>query len=258
MWTNEAGGLTFRAGDRFVKWTPVGNGIDLAAEAVRLRWAVDYTPVPRVLDSGEDDEGTWLVTSPLRGRNAIARRWLANPAAAVAAIGAGLRAFHDALPVAACPFPWSAEDRIVSVERRLGAAEAASVTAPPPIGRLVACHGDTCPPNTILTDDGQLSGHVDLGQLGIADRWADLAVATWSATWNYGPGWEDALLDAYGIAPDPAAPSTTAACGTSADPTRHRTGLHKRHKVRVCAGQFPKISGRPGLACRTARRRRRR
>jgi kanamycin kinase len=37
----------------------------------------------------------------------------------------------------------------------------------------------------------------------VADRWADLAVATWSAEWNYGPGWEDHLLTAYGVAPDP-------------------------------------------------------
>ena len=32
---------------------------------------------------------------------------------------------------------------------------------------------------------------------------ADLAVATWSADWNYGPGWDRLLLDAYGIRPDP-------------------------------------------------------
>jgi kanamycin kinase len=37
----------------------------------------------------------------------------------------------------------------------------------------------------------------------VADRWADLAVATWSLGWNYGPGWDATLLDAYGVAPDP-------------------------------------------------------
>ncbi|MCP5026589.1 MAG: aminoglycoside 3'-phosphotransferase, partial [Actinomycetia bacterium] len=46
-------------------------------------------------------------------------------------------------------------------------------------------------------------GHVDLGSLGVADRWADLAIATWSTVWNYGPGWEDVLLEAYGIDSDP-------------------------------------------------------
>jgi kanamycin kinase len=74
----------------------------------------------------------------------------------------------------------------------------------PPEDQLVVCHGDSCAPNTLLADDGRWSGHVDLGELGIADRWADLAVATWSTSWNYGPGWEIPLLDAYGIAPDPA------------------------------------------------------
>ena len=43
----------------------------------------------------------------------------------------------------------------------------------------------------------------NLGTLGVADRWADLAVATWSIHWNYGPGWEARLLDAYRIEPDP-------------------------------------------------------
>ncbi len=45
--------------------------------------------------------------------------------------------------------------------------------------------------------------HVDFGAMGVADRWADLAVATWSTQWNYGPGFEAVLLDAYGIGPDP-------------------------------------------------------
>jgi len=41
-----------------------------------------------------------------------------------------------------------------------------------------------------------------LGALGVADRWADLAVATWSLEWNYGPGWQSVLLEAYGVESD--------------------------------------------------------
>jgi kanamycin kinase len=51
-------------------------------------------------------------------------------------------------------------------------------------------HGDACAPNTLISHDGHCSGHVDFGALGTADRWADLAIATWSTIWNYGPGWE--------------------------------------------------------------------
>ena len=67
----------------------------------------------------------------------------------------------------------------------------------------MVCHGDACAPNTLIGDDGRWSSHVDLGALGVGDRWADIAIATWSTQWNYGPGWERALLDAYGIEPDP-------------------------------------------------------
>ena len=55
----------------------------------------------------------------------------------------------------------------------------------PPIDRLVVCHGDACAPNTLIDDDGRCCGHVDLDALGVADRWADLAVATMSLEWNY-------------------------------------------------------------------------
>jgi kanamycin kinase len=52
------------------------------------------------------------------------------------------------------------------------------------------CHGDSCAPNTLFTEDGHFSGHVDLGELGIADSRADLAIATWSTEWNHRLLWE--------------------------------------------------------------------
>ncbi|MDR1449074.1 MAG: hypothetical protein LBI84_02520 [Propionibacteriaceae bacterium] len=36
----------------------------------------------------------------------------------------------------------------------------------------------------------------------MADRWADLAVAAWSLSWNFGPGLEGAFFDAYEITPN--------------------------------------------------------
>lgn len=67
---------------------------------------------------------------------------------------------------------------------------------------LVVCHGDYCLPN-ILLDEGRVVGYVDLGELGVADRWWDLAVASWSITWNLGPGLEGLFYDAYGVEPEP-------------------------------------------------------
>jgi kanamycin kinase len=223
VWSNELGGTTFEVGtgaDRwFIKWAPVGT-IDLDRERARLVWAGGFAAIPVVLGHGRDAGGSWLITRALPGTNAIDPRWVASPAVTVAAIGAGLRALHDALPVTACPFSWSIDDRLADVRRRaaLGAIQPArwhadhrhldlpralaALDEPPPVERLVVCHGDTCAPNTLIDDAGRFAGHVDLGALGVADRWADLAIATWSTRWNYGPGWERALLDAYGIAPD--------------------------------------------------------
>ena len=222
VWLNQLGGLTWQLGEgvgrRFVKWAPAGSGQDLAREATRLRWASRFTPVPAVLAHGRDDAGEWLLTAGLPGASAVDPRWRADPLTAVRAIGAGLRALHDALPVDGCPFDWSAPARVASAHDRaallrpdgwspehagLPVAEVlARLDDVPDVDRLVVCHGDACAPNTLLTDDGACGGHVDLGALGVADRWADLAVATWSTNWNYGPGWERPLLDAYGIEPD--------------------------------------------------------
>ncbi|MFD0475833.1 phosphotransferase [Nonomuraea thailandensis] len=87
--------------------------------------------------------------------------------------------------------------------RHLGLAETrARLGDPPPVDRLVVCHGDACVPNTLLHDDGTFAAHVDLGSLGLADRWADLAVAAWSTEYDFGPGHDAHLYEGYGIEPD--------------------------------------------------------
>lgn len=191
VWWNELGGLTFRLGStRYVKWTPAETPIDLAEEGRRLSWVFRYSPVPKVLGIGSDDEGSWLVTEALPWENAVAERWLHDPATAVRAAATGLRAFHDAVPVAQCPFDWS-------VATRIGDRELPPES--PPIDRLVVCHGDACMPNTLIADDGSWAAHVDMGTMGVADRWADLAPAIWSIEYNYGESYSEAYLEAYGV-----------------------------------------------------------
>jgi kanamycin kinase len=223
VWRNELGGLTFRVGGdrtRYVKWVATGTSeIDLAAEAERLAWVRPWASVPEVLQYGVDGEGSWLVTDAVPGSSAVEPRWLADPATAARGIGRGLRLLHDAVPVDGCPFDWSIERRLARADERIADGEGsagwfpehrhldlaearARIGAPPPIDRLVVCHGDACAPNTLLHDDGAFTAHVDLGSLGLADRWADLAVAAWSTEWNHGRGYADLVYEGYGIAPD--------------------------------------------------------
>jgi kanamycin kinase len=157
--------------------------------------------VPEVIEQGQDADHEWLVTVALPGVNAVDPRWRNDPEATVRAVGEGLRALHDSLPVAECRWSWSPEWRIGNAAER-GVRVASDHHAPPPVDRLVVCHGDACMPNTLLDDAGRPLAHVDLAALGVADRWADIAVASMSTEWNVGAGWADALIDAYGIVPD--------------------------------------------------------
>ncbi len=199
VWRNELGGVTFSidGGSEYVKVSPPAWPRHVVAEVDRLRWAGRYVRVPEVLGAGDN----WLHTVGLPASSAVDPPWVARPRAAVRAIGAGLRLLHDRLPAADCPFgaPLGGTSRLRG-----------RVTASMPVDRLVVCHGDACAPNTLIDDDGRCFGHVDLGDLGVADRWADLAVATLSLSWNYGGEWEHVgappacggLLDAYGVDPD--------------------------------------------------------
>ena len=202
VWRNDYGGVTFRTDDgRYIKHGPRNAESSFAGEAERLDWAVARIAVPRVLEVGGDDTHEWLVTTALPGLSAVDPRWVADPATAVRAVGEGRRALHDALPVADCPFDWGVAGRIANAAGR-GIRVPDALREPPPVDRLVVCHGDACCPNTLIGDDGRWVAHVDLGTLGVADRWADIAVASMSTAWNYGEGWEDALIEAYGVAPD--------------------------------------------------------
>ncbi|OZC89908.1 aminoglycoside phosphotransferase APH(3') [Rhodococcus sp. 06-412-2C] len=194
VWSNELGGLTFRIGEaRYVKWTPVESSVDLEDERRRLDWVIRYSPVPKVIDTGSDATGSWMVTEALPWENAVADRWMEDPATAVRAAATGLRAFHDAVPVAQCPFDWSVATRIGDRELPVES---------PSVDRLVVCHGDACMPNTLIADDGSWAAHVDMGSMGVADRWADLAPAIWSTEYNFGRSHCEAFLDAYGVEPD--------------------------------------------------------
>ncbi len=205
---------------RYLKSAPAGAEVPLRGEAVRMRWARrNGLPVPPVVVACSDRQAEWLLTEALPGRSAVAQENLANPEALVPALAEGLRRFHQ-VPPDECPFPCWAETGLAEAGRRVGAGLVTTADLHPehahlsaaaalrelerlrPDGEdLVVCHGDYCLPN-VLISGGAASGFVDLGRLGVADRWLDLAIGSWSATWNLGPGWEDLFFASYGVARD--------------------------------------------------------
>lgn len=206
---------------RYLKVAEAAWHPSLREEIRRMEWAGAWLPVPEVLESGTEGGVDWVLTRALPGVPATDGSLTSDPARLVPLLAEGLRRFHRA-PAERCPFDFrldralevareGLERGLVDPDRDFHAefvhltAEAAVATLEadrPAAEDLVVCHGDYCLPN-VLIDDGRAAGFVDLGELGVADRWWDLAVATWSLDWNLEPGWQGDFLEAYGVEPDP-------------------------------------------------------
>jgi kanamycin kinase len=221
VWSHPVGvvyKLTSGLGEvRFVKLTNDSRAFPLKAEADRLRWASRFVPVPEVLAEGSGDGLEWLVMRGLEGQDATTPELRTAADRLVPALARGLRRFHESLPVADCPFDFRLDVALRSVRERfknglitatdlnpehgeltVEAAVSLLERSRPSTEELVVCHGDYCLPNALLVN-WEVAGFLDLGELGVADRWFDLAVATWSTVRNLGPGYEELFLESYGV-----------------------------------------------------------
>lgn len=72
------------------------------------------------------------------------------------------------------------------------------LTTKPANEDLVFTHGDYCLPNIII-NNGDISGFIDWGRGGIADRYQDLALAARSLAYNFDAKWIPLLFKEYGI-----------------------------------------------------------
>ncbi|MDX3427428.1 APH(3'') family aminoglycoside O-phosphotransferase [Streptomyces sp. ME01-18a] len=226
----ESGATVFRSADatRYAKCVPAADAADLKAERDRVAWLSGQgVPGPRVLDWQSGDAGACLVTAAVSG----------VPADQVPAedlrvawerIADAVRRLHGT-PVSRCPFRRGL-DAMVAVARDVVARDAVNAEFLPVdqqrtpatelLGRLtrqipqrreqeaadtVVCHGDLCLPNIILDPQTlDVSGFVDLGRLGLADRYADLALLLANAreTWTgeeQARAADTAFAERYGI-----------------------------------------------------------
>ncbi|MHC9291016.1 APH(3'') family aminoglycoside O-phosphotransferase [Mycobacterium sp. LTG2003] len=217
----ESGAEVFRSpdGTRYRKVVGAAATAELAAERDRTAWAHGYgLPTPDVLDWGvTENGGAYLVTGAVDGVPAD-RLGESGLRAAWPSIVAAVRALHD-VPVGDCPYRRDL-DTMLSWARAVVSAgsfnrdffrdEDRDVPAPVLLARveqqvnirrrqealdLVVCHGDLALPN-VLVDPGRLTvtGFIDLGRLGVADRHGDLALLI-AITADMYPGFTDAADD---------------------------------------------------------------
>ncbi|MGN7999274.1 APH(3') family aminoglycoside O-phosphotransferase [Sphingomonas sp. 22176] len=195
---------------------------DLVDEMARLRWLGAYLPVPLLHGFGLEAGGGWMLTGRLPGRTAY-QLLEADPVAAPAlaeSLARFLRRLH-AIPAERCPFNADHALRLAAAKDRMDAGlveedefddarlgQSAQVVwdemlaaMPAALDRVVT-HGDFSLDN-LLVVDGEVIGCIDLGRVGIADPWQDLAIL-WHSLAEFGDDAAAAMLQAYGIALDSA------------------------------------------------------
>ncbi|MFJ9388467.1 APH(3'') family aminoglycoside O-phosphotransferase [Nocardioides sp. NPDC101246] len=208
----ESGATVFhdRGAARYAKVVPAAAGQDLAAERERITWLGEAGfPAPNVLDWRVTADGSCLITSAVAGVSAdrldavaLRRAW--------PSIAEIVRVLHG-LPVEECPFDRGLGTMMPLAREVVAAGRVQAEFLPeelqqvPPAMILdgiedelpqrtaqersapVVCHGDLCLPNILVDPDTmRVSGLIDLGRLGRADPYADIALLLANAreTWR--------------------------------------------------------------------------
>lgn len=209
IWRIEGEGETL-----FLKSAPRHALGELPGEVARLSWlATTPIPAPHIRDSFVHNGQDWLLMTALPGADLT--HSVGRPDELCNVLATGLRALH-ALDTGTCPL-----DRRLDAQLADGAARVAAglvdesdfdparrgltagavldwLMAHRPRGEdLVVAHGDASLPN-IIARNGVFAGIIDVGRLGLADRWQDLAIACRSIIFNIGQAYVAPFLTAYG------------------------------------------------------------
>jgi len=232
--TGEYGAVVLRSvdGSRYAKFVTAEQQGVLQAERDRLQWArANGIPTAELLDWSTNNEWACLLTSTVHG--VLANRlpadglWQAWPS-----ITTILQQLH-ALPADDCPFVRGLSEMFALAEdvvargavnpqflprevRHLPPAELLTQLRSEQQERLVeeeadlvVCHGDLCLPNVMVDPATRcVTGLIDLGRLGRADRYADIALLLGNSrgTWTderQAIAADNLFADDYGITLSP-------------------------------------------------------
>lgn len=219
----ESGDRVFRSGDgrRYAKLAKGARTGELAGERDRLGWlAGKGVACPEVVAWYQNEHGACLIMSAIPGVPAVnlsgpdllmAWRWMSEHLASVHALAGDGCPFEKSLSTmftqaakvvargAVNPDFLPDEDKDMPGQDLLARVEAElSLRLAQEAASLVVCHGDPCMPN-FMVDPATLrcTGLIDLGRMGVADRYSDLALMLANA----GESWssEDEAKEAFDI-----------------------------------------------------------
>ncbi len=195
-----------------------------------MRWLNGKLPVPKIVEHVKTNKLSFLLMSKCLGKMACDNEFMKQPEYQAKLLAAAL---HEVWQInwKDCPYKNTLEDKLKQAEYNVAnnlvdiddcepdtyskdgfkAPEALLywLQCNRPDEDLVISHGDFCLPN-ILFDNNRLTGLIDLGRCGVADKWCDIALCYRSIKDNYmgrydrkWPGYsEQYLFDVLQIKPD--------------------------------------------------------
>ena len=169
-----------------------------------MQWLSGKLPVPTVIAFAQKNGYNYLLMSKLSGEMSCSDRNLQSIEDMVIALADGIKMLWS-IDISDCPYinnldvklknaKYNIENDLVDTddfnEDTLGENGFKDVDDlydfllnNSPEEDLVLSHGDYCLPNIFLKD-GKVSGFLDLGKTGVADRWQDIALCIRSLKYN--------------------------------------------------------------------------
>jgi len=189
-----------------------------------LKWLDKKLPVPEVIFHKIEDGMQYLLMSRLDGKMACDKEYLGCPKEFIRCLAEGLKMLW-LVSIEACPYQNDLNNKFRLAEKAIEEGRCEMDDLEPgtygedgfsgpeelllwlkenrPKEDLVFSHGDYCPQNLFIKD-GKVSGFLDLGNAGIADRWQDIALCVRSLEHNLGKrnDYKRQLFQELGIEPD--------------------------------------------------------
>lgn len=203
----------------YLKISPGDSLPSLREEKKRLQWLDGKLPVPRSLLFAAGETENFHILSEISGVEASSDFFSGRKREIIEQSAIGLKMFHN-LSIENCPFDARLDYKIRAAKERMlkGLVDEEDfddersgrraedlfeelLASRPPEEDLVFTHGDYCLPNIII-ENGKLSGFVDLGSAGVADKYQDIALLTRSVAHNFGECWTESVFELYGVEPD--------------------------------------------------------
>ena len=169
---------------------------------------------PRVISYIKKDNTDWLLTERVAGEDGTEQKYLREPKRLARFLGEKLRMLHE-IDFGGCPNQNRLSEYIALASENAGRGIFDNTFSTIPNldkstaermlldlkGALCAdtlIHGDYCLPN-IMLDDWSLSGFIDLGFAGVADKHIDLFWGAFTLNFNLGTDeYRNCFFEAYG------------------------------------------------------------